>query len=209
MPKISAFEKHADAYDQWFDDNRLLYEAELRCIRPLAPSPPGNAMEVGVGSGKFALPLHVGVGVEPSEKMAQEARSLGIDVHPGVAEALPFTNERFDFVLMVTTICFVDDVTASLRECSRVLRPGGSLVVGFVDKMSDLGRHYQDKQKRSKFYAEATFFSAQEVLTHIQDAGLRVGRIRQTLIPAEPPEAVQDGFGLGGFVAIEGVKVSL
>ncbi len=206
MPKISAFEKYADAYDQWFEDNHLLYEAELRCIRQIVPSPMGDAMEVGVGSGQFAAPLHIGVGVEPSEKMAQKARALGIDVHPGVAEALPFVDECFDVVLMVTTICFVDDVTASLGECSRVLRPGGSLIVGFVDKMSDLGKRYQDKQRRSKFYAEATFFSTQEVLIHMQDASLRVGRVRQTLIPAEPPEAIQDGFGRGGFVAIEGLK---
>ncbi|MCK4503713.1 MAG: class I SAM-dependent methyltransferase, partial [Desulfuromonadales bacterium] len=133
MPKIDAFEEHSDAYDDWFDKNRAAYEAELKAVRQLLPAGAVRGMEIGVGSGKFAVPLGIKIGVEPSSQMAVKAEKLGIEVHPGVAEELPFAADQFDFVLMVTTICFVDDVVQSFREALRVLQPGGAIIVAYVD----------------------------------------------------------------------------
>ena len=206
MPKTESFEKHSDAYEEWFEKNRDLYEAELEAVRQLIPFPGAEGMEVGVGSGKFAAPLGIAIGVEPSEKMTIKARKQGINVYPGVAEDLPFPDGRFDFVLMVTTICFVDDVLQSFREVFRVLKPGACIIIGFVDKESKLGRHYSEKREESKFYREATFFSAQEVLKYLEEAGFRPEGIKQTLIPGAPPETILDGFGQGAFVIIKGVK---
>jgi hypothetical protein len=75
-----------------------------------------------------------------------------------------------------------------------------------VDKESKLGRHYAKKREESKFYKEATFFSAQEVLKYLEEAGFRPVRIKQTLIPGVLPETILDGFGKGAFVAIRGMK---
>ena len=206
MPKIEPFEKHSDAYDEWFKKNIDLYEAELEAIRQLIPPPGAKGVEVGVGSGKFAAPLGIKIGVEPSEKMAIKARMQGINVYPGVAEELPFSDGRFDFVLMVTTICFVDDIIKSFREAFRVLNPRGCIIVGFVDKESELGRQYADKRAKSKFYKDATFFSTQEVLRDLHEAGFEIEKIRQTLIAGELPETILDDFGKGAFVVIKGVK---
>ena len=206
MPKIEPFEKHSDAYDEWFKKNSDLYDAELEAIRLLIPPPGAEGVEVGVGSGKFAAPLGIKFGVEPSKKMAIKARMQGINVYPGVAEELPFSDGRFEFVLMVTTICFVDDIIKSFREAFRVLKPGGCIIVGFVDKESALGRQYADKCEKSKFYKEASFFSTQEVLKHLEEAGFGTVRIKQTLIPGESQETILDGFGKGAFVVIKGVK---
>jgi len=204
MPKTEPFEKYSDAYDEWFKKNSDQYNAELEAIRQLISSPGAEGMEVGVGSGKFAAPLGIKIGVEPSEKMAIKARKQGIHVYPGVAEELPFSDGRFDFVLMVTTICFVDDVMRSFRETFRVLKPGGHIIVGFIDKDSVLGRQYVDKKEKSKFYKEATFFSTQEVLKYLEEAGFGVVKIKQTLIPGELRETILDGFGKGAFVVIKG-----
>ena len=206
MPKTEPFEKYIDEYDEWFKKNFALYEAELEAIRQLIPSPGAEGMEVGVGSGKFAAPLGIKTGVEPSEKMANKARMQGIKVYPGVAEELPFSDGRFDFVLMVTTICFVDDVVKSFSEAFRVLNPGGCIIVGFVDKESELGRQYAENREESKFYKYATFFSTQEVLKYLKKAGFEIVKIRQTLIPGELPEAILDGFGKGAFVVIKGER---
>ncbi len=206
MPRIEPFEKHSDAYDEWFEKNCDLYEAELEAIRQLIPPPGAEGLDVGVGSGKFAAPLGIEIGVEPSEKMAIKARKQGIKVYPGIAEDLPFPDDRFDFVLMVTTICFVDDVIESFKEAFRVLKLGGCIIIGFVDKESQLGRHYAEKREESKFYKEATFFSAQEVLKYLEEVGFQLGKIKQTLIPGVLPETILDGFGKGAFVVIKGVK---
>ena len=107
MPKIEPFEKYYNEYDKWFDNHIDFYLAELEVIRRLIPSPRAEGMEVGVGSGKFAAPLGIKIGVEPSQKMASKARIQGIEVHSGIAEELPFPDDHFDFVLMVTTICLL------------------------------------------------------------------------------------------------------
>ena len=206
MAKVEAFERHAEAYDEWFERHRDLYDAEIEAIRQLMPPAGVEALEVGVGTGRFAAPLGIRVGVEPSARMAARARSLGIEVHPGVAEDLPFPDGVFDLVLMVTTICFVDDPARALREAWRVLRPGGSIIVGFVDRESALGRRYAARRHESRFYRDATFFSTPEVLGLLGEAGFETARIRQTIFEEGERTAVAEGFGRGSFVAVRAVK---
>ena len=206
MPKTEPFERYSDEYDQWFDHHNDFYVAELEAIRRLIPPGGAKGVEVGVGSGKFAMPLGIEVGVEPSEKMARKARLRGIHVVPGIAEGLPFWDDLFDLVLMVTTICFVDDVSKSFQEAFRVLKPGGAILVGFVDRESELGTRYLEKKERSRFYREATFFSAQEVLTYLEEAGFAITDVVQTLIPGEVSKVILEGFGRGAFVVIKGKK---
>lgn len=206
MPKIEPFEKYSSAYDMWFEKNRKKYEAELEVIRQLISNPKLKGLEVGVGSGKFAAPLGIKIGIEPSKKMAIKAKKKHIKVYKGVAEKLPFSNNSFDFVLMVTTICFVDDILKTFKEVYRVLKPRGYIVVGFVDKESELGKKYLKEKEKSRFYKEATFFSTQEVLKYLKDAGFKPTEIKQTLIPTKPAKIVLSGFGKGSFVAIKAVK---
>jgi len=207
MPKAGAFEKYSDEYDAWFEKNPDIYEAELEAIRQLIPSPGAEGVEVGVGSGRFAVPLGIKIGVEPSGKMATKAEKRGIRVFPGVAEDLPFSNGGFDFVLMVTTICFVDDIIKSFREAFRVLKPGGCIIVGFVDRESELGKKYEKKSGRGKFYKDAIFFSTEEVLEYLEEAGFMDFKIKQTLVPGESRGAVLDDFGNGSFVVVRGMKL--
>ncbi len=207
MPNIEPFEKYSDEYDNWFDYHIDFYQAEFEAIRRLMPPAGANGVEVGAGSGKFAIPLGIRIGVEPSEKMARKARLRGVDVFPGIAEELPFYDELFDFVVMVTTICFVDDVVKSFREALRVLKPGGFVIVGFVDRESELGRKYIEKEESSKFYKNATFFSATEVLQYLKESGFTVTNVLQTLIHGESPKTILEGFGKGAFIVVKGMKM--
>jgi SAM-dependent methyltransferase len=206
MPKIEPFEKYSDRYDEWFEKNRDAYHAELEAILQLIPSPEAKGLEVGIGSGRFAVPLGIKTGVEPSEKMAIKAEKQGIRVFRHVAEDLPFSDSEFDFVLMVTTICFVDDILKSFTEAFRVLKPHGCIIVGFVDKESELGKQYRKKRNTSVFYKEATFFSTQQVCNYLTDAGFGDLTFKQTLIPGETQEMTQDGFDKGAFVVVRAVK---
>ena len=206
MPRTEPFEKQSDRYDEWFVKNRDVYHAEIEAIRQMIPFPEARGLEVGVGSGRFAGPLGIKIGVEPAESMAAKAEKLGIRVFRGVAEELPFSDAEFDFVLMVTTICFVEDILQSFREAFRVLKPRGCIIVGFVDKESELGKQYLERRDSSAFYKEAIFFSSREVRSYLADAGFRNLTFKQTLIPGKAPEMIRDGFGKGGFVVIKGVK---
>ncbi len=54
-------------------------------------------------------------------------------------EQHPIPDISFDYMLLVTTICFVDDIVQAFAQAYRVLKPGGCTIVGFVDRESELG----------------------------------------------------------------------
>ena len=54
----------------------------------------------------------------------------------GEAASIPFDLERFDVVVAVTILCFVANAAPVFRDISRVLRPGGILVIGELGKWS-------------------------------------------------------------------------
>ena len=209
MPKTGPFDKFPSRYERWFDRNKYVYQSELEAVRKLLPER-GRGIEIGVGSGRFAAPLGIGCGVEPSEEMAALAVEKGIEVIRGVAEDLPLDDSSFDFVLMVTTVCFLDDVKTAFAEAHRILKPGGSFVGGFVDKQSRIGKLYQLKQERSRFYGEAVFYSAAEIISYLMAAGFRDFESVQTLFgdvsEVEEVQHVREGFGDGSFVVIRGLK---
>lgn len=209
MLKISPFEKYAEQYEDWFEKNRWVYEAELRAVKAMLPTG-GQGVEIGVGTGRFAEPLGIKIGIEPSSRMREIAQKRGIQVFDGVAEELPFDDSQFDFVLMVTTVCFVDDISKALLEAHRVLSHGGILIIGFVDRNSMVGQTYLSRQKENVFYREATFFSVDELVEIMDRAGFGDLTFRQTifktLTETTRDEPVKSGHGEGSFVVIRGRK---
>jgi SAM-dependent methyltransferase len=207
MPRIEPFEAYSQEYDRWFVRNKHIYHAEINAIKQFIPKDK-NGVEIGVGTGRFALPLGLKVGVEPSKKMAEISRKQGIKVYEGVAEHLPLGDKAFDFVLFVTTICFVDDLAKSFIEAYRVLKTDGFILVGFVDKESKLGKQYQLKREKSKFYKDATFYSVKEVINILRKTNFEDMIIKQTVIPSQIGrlDSIEDGYGKGSFVVIKANK---
>lgn len=209
MVRTAPFEAHTQRYESWFDRHPSVYRSEVRALGEFLPGP-GIGLEIGVGTGRFAVPLGIAIGVDPSPAMLGYARRRGIDVACGVAESLPFRESSFDHVLVVTTICFVDDPRAMLAEAARVLKPQGAVVIGFVDRDSHLGRHYEAHRDDSVFYRDATFYSATEVDALLADGGFGERTWRQTLTKdlaeTREVEAPQPGVGHGAFVVVRANK---
>ncbi|MBZ4665540.1 class I SAM-dependent methyltransferase [Mahella sp.] len=209
MAKISAFEKHFDRYEEWFQENKYAYLSELDAVKLLMPKFE-RGLEVGIGTGKFAKPLDIKYGVEPSEQMRKIALGQGLNVTEGVAESLPFTDDAFDLVLMVTTVCFVDDVIKSFKECFRVLRSGGIILIGFIDRESTLGKIYQINKEKSLFYKEATFYTTSEIVDMLYRAGFKNFNFSQTIFKRlgeiKDKEPVEYGFGKGSFIVVGAEK---
>ena len=205
MARIEPFELFPDRYEAWYEENRYVYLSELEAVRHFIPKN-GTGVEIGIGSGRFAAPLKINIGIEPSSKMRSLAIKKGITTIAGIAEALPFRASRFDFILMTTTLCFLDDLQTTLKEMKRVLTPHGKLIIGFVNKNSKIGRSYQKKKNKSVFYQDATFYSVNDVINHLTETGFKDFQFVQTLFKPlqniRSIEPLKTGHGEGSFVVI-------
>jgi len=136
---ISVFNRYAGEYDRWFETHGAIYREQIALLRRVL-SRGGMQLEVGVGPGRFALPLGIRHGLDPSPVFCTLARKRGIETLQGVGEFLPYRADTFDHILMMTVICFMDDPARSFHEAFRVLRPGGSLVTAFLEKDGEIAR---------------------------------------------------------------------
>lgn len=205
MPKTLPFDEHLDEYEAWFDRHRFAYLSELVAVQHVVPSGK-NGVEIGVGSGRFAIPLGITVGIEPSRTMREYAARKDLDVRDGVAEDLPFPDQSFDFALMVTTVCFVDDILKSFGEVRRILKPGGRFVIGLVDKVSPLGKMYEKLKNGNKFYRLATFYSTDDIISYLLKTGFVEIDVIQTVFgdldSIREIQQFKQGYGEGSFVVV-------
>lgn len=209
MSASETFDKHYKKYEKWFEENKKIYLTELKAVKKFVPENK-KGLEIGIGTGRFAKPLEIKIGVEPSEKMRKIARDKGLKVYEGVGESLPFANNKFDFILMVTTICFLDDIEETFAECKRVLKENGKIIIGFVDKNTSLGQIYLEKKEESVFYREANFHSTKEVINWLKQFDFKNVEVVQTVFgKLSEVKTIQDfkeGYGEGGFVVIKAEK---
>jgi len=209
VPKVSPFEAHHQRYEAWFEKHEAAYISELLALRPFVPWA-GLGIEIGVGSGRFAAPLGLQMGVDPSPAMLVHAALRGIEVVAGVAENLPFADGSFDHALVVTTLSFVDSPDGMLFEARRVLKPGGHLVMGFIDRESAMGQEYLAHQTENVFYREATFYSADEVARLLLEAGFGISAWGQTLAhplrETREIESLRAGHGQCAFVVVAATR---
>ncbi|MFP4489023.1 MAG: class I SAM-dependent methyltransferase [Bacteroidales bacterium] len=209
MAKTEPFDRYSDQYEQWFTDHKHAFYSELKIIRKLLPLK-GRGVEIGVGSGIFALALGISEGCDPSEEMRRKAAEKGIKAIDAVAENLPWEDESFDYALMVTTICFVDDPARALAEISRILKPRGKVIIGFVDSNSQVGRQYLRQKDKSLFYSDAVFFSPPEIYSLLEQKGFVIEKTLQTLFGSldkvNSTQPSRNGHGEGSFVVIKAGK---
>jgi SAM-dependent methyltransferase len=136
------FNTEVEEYEEWFITNDKLLDSEVDAIRQLIPVS-GNGIEIGAGTGIFASRLGIRDGVEPSNKMTAEAAKKGINVFNGVVEKVPVDIETYQFALMVTVDCFLDEVSKAFSEVRRILVNDGIFIIAFLDKATPLSQLYE------------------------------------------------------------------
>jgi SAM-dependent methyltransferase len=126
-------------------DNRLLIEWTLEVLEI---QPTDSVLEIGFGPGvsiRKAVDLASRgwvAGIELSATMVEEAKRLNApaiaagraELRQGNADALPYPDDRFDRAFAVNVHYFWKDPLTALREIRRVMRPGGRIALGFIDK---------------------------------------------------------------------------
>lgn len=185
------FEARATEYDAWFDSEsgRIIFAREVACLRKIMSPPTGRWLEVGVGTGRFAVALGVAEGVDPSASMRAMAERRGICAVDAVGECLPYADRSFDGVVMTTTLCFLADPAKSFKECHRVLKEAGRLVVGLIPADSAWGRLYALKAAQGHpIYSAATFHTPEEVIDLGSGSGFDLHEAWSCLLT--PPESL-------------------
>lgn len=209
-----AFSLHAEDYDRWFDEPEglMLFELEVKAIRLLMKDLAPPFLEIGVGSGRFADALGIRYGVEPAAALLEMAKTREVKVEKAAGEKLPFPNGIFGGVFIIFTLCFVKEPVMVLSEAKRVLRSGGKLILGIINRESRWGELYQSKAAEGHpLYKYARFYSAEEAVTLIEDAGLTIEAFSSALCqpPSNMPhdEAVHDRLVEdAGFICIRARK---
>ena len=93
-----------------------------------------HLLDVGCSSGAFlgnAVELGYRVeGVEPAPKAAATAQAAGLTVRQGLLQDVGYGDGQFDAVTLFEVIEHLKEPLDLLRECRRILRPGGILLIG-------------------------------------------------------------------------------
>lgn len=211
MRNKEVFDSHVEDYEDWYENYPEVYKSELTALREQLMKLPENirGIEVGVGTGRFAQPLGIKEGVEPSEEMSDKAEKRGIEIINGVAEYLPYGDLQFDFVLFVT-ICHLDNVKLAIKEAFRVLKHKGSIIIGFLDKDQSIAKHYIEKRQHSTFFRNATFYPVHHVEKMLVEAGFHNLEYNQTLFgeldTIKDVQWPKPGHGAGSFVVVKALK---
>ncbi|MFO7300867.1 MAG: class I SAM-dependent methyltransferase [Acidobacteriota bacterium] len=112
----------------------------------------GRVLDAGCGGGGMPLSLaeHAAmvVGIDPIDRFSEAGVVLGRErglhnLHFAQADgmALPFADGAFDLVLSHAVIEHVADAPLYLRECRRVMRPGGRMYLSTAPYLSFAGAH--------------------------------------------------------------------
>lgn len=124
----------SDPHSTCFAYSRRRLDAWLERLLP-SPSAHPRLLDVGCGTGHHLRRLRSQgfqvTGIDGSAAMLVEARRLNPDVDFRLAtvDDLPFPDGSFDVVLSIEVVRYLPDPVPMLRECARVLRPGGVAVL--------------------------------------------------------------------------------
>jgi ubiquinone/menaquinone biosynthesis C-methylase UbiE len=184
--------------------NPFIWNERMRdeAIGMLDISPDDRVLDIGCGTGFATEALiqeteHV-YGLDQSPHQLERAfekfgRRGTVQFSLGDAERLPFANNSFDVVWSSGSIEYWPNPVAALRECRRVGKPGGQvLVVGpdapkqtVLRKMADAIMLFYDEDEADRMFAEAGFETFEH---HIQQASQRSPPAITTVAEIPDPE---------------------
>jgi SAM-dependent methyltransferase len=117
-----------------------------RALARFVGSGTGNALEVGCGEGRISRELKkLGYRVTATDAVStlvEASRQANSADEYAVADGknLPFSDRQFDLVMAYNVLMDVEDVSATLREIRRVMKPEGVLLISLVHPFGDRGR---------------------------------------------------------------------
>lgn len=122
-------------------------------------------LDVGGGSGRFAIPLSQQeidvIVIDPSTPAIKSLKSKNnnINVIRGIGEQLPFKQKTFDIILSIEMIEYMENKEQFLLNCRKRLKDNGLLVFTFSNKAS-----YKKFLKKQPIFYWATYREYKKML---------------------------------------------
>lgn len=158
MSDFHGWETSANAWIDHVDrgDANRIGNLDPVVLRMLGGVSGKRVLDVGSGEGRFCRMLRemaaLVVGVDPTQELVQSsrARDRGGQYVQAFAENLPFADSTFDAVVSYLSLIDIADYKTAITEMSRVLRPGGRLVVANLNGFATaaLGWHKDEVGNR-------------------------------------------------------------
>ena len=151
-------------------------------LRRISPTKQDRLLDIGSGDGfwtsRFARHAGQTVGLEPDAaalNLARKLHSRKVTFQQGFAEKLPFDDGSFDCVVSVSCFEHFRDAQQALRECCRVLKPGGRMAIS-VDSLLPQNSSGEFRSWHSKKYLVTEYFAEQSLTSMFEHSGLQPGR---------------------------------
>jgi demethylmenaquinone methyltransferase/2-methoxy-6-polyprenyl-1,4-benzoquinol methylase len=193
--------KYYDAVVDWgFFHSGALYRRWTQKRHGLKPGM--QLLDVACGTGLMAVAAAQILGsaenitcLDPSEGMLAVARTkLAARFVQGRAEALPFTDEAFDFLTMGYALRHVASLEETFGEFHRVLRPGGKLLILEVTKPTGRLGAFLFRLYFGRIYPFLT-----RLFTRSRDAATMMTYFWETMDACVPPGSVLEALRAAGF----------
>jgi SAM-dependent methyltransferase len=164
--------KDAIAYEKWLNGSRNRFAAGLEnrlIMEMLSPVPGRKLLDVGCGTAARWFPwLEKGLdvtGIDPSPYMldlAKEKIKHCGEFHRGFGEDLPFDDNSFHYVTLITSLEYVDDPEKVLKEAARVAKD--KIFIGIYNRYA---AKFLQRRIKGMFvetvYNRARFYSIWEI----------------------------------------------
>ena len=135
MDKFNFYNNSSEYFNILKNEPAEYYDEFIQFVRYYLNNKQGKILDVGCGTGQSTNYLkEVGyqpVGYDFSDRYIEHAKKNypEIEFRQGAAEKMPFGDNEFSAVVTYNSIEHFDDITGSLSEMNRVLKPGGLLII--------------------------------------------------------------------------------
>jgi ArsR family transcriptional regulator len=178
--RAAAAERYFAAHAKDWDEIRSLHigesEVEAAIARALADRPVGRLVDVGTGTGRmlalFASGAAHALGVDRSPEMLRLARvklaEAGLsaaELRQGDMYALPLASSCADTIILHQVLHYAHQPAAAVAEASRLLAPGGRLLI------VDFAPHDREELRDRDAHARLGF-ADDTVIAYLEAAGL-------------------------------------